>query len=114
MKSRRDFLEKLFDLFERNSVPYCVLRNYEDIYTDPNSDVDLCAEASELARVSHCLAEAALATGYRLLQQTRYANLSFVYWNQPDDFLRVDIETETRWRSFPSASAPTGTRSCRR
>src|ERR1051326_7999898 len=102
---RGEFLAALFRILERQSVPYCVLRNYQNIYKDTTSDVDLAVEPEELGRFKQALDDAAELSGYAFIHQARYINYSYVYWHPQGDFIRVDAETEIRWRVFPILSA---------
>jgi len=98
--ARRTFLTALFQALEREGVPYCVLRNYEEIYDDASSDVDLAVEPEDIERLTDSLEEAAKASDYRFVHRARYINHSFVYWHPTEGFIRVDFETEVRWRIF--------------
>jgi thymidylate kinase len=103
--ARREFLLALFRILHRRRVPYCVLRNYAQIYDDASSDVDLIVEQRNLGRAREALTDAAAESGHRLVHRTRYVNHSFVYWSEVGGFLRVDVDTEIRWRVFPILSA---------
>lgn len=105
MRARAEFLGILFEVLERESLPYCILRNYERIYDDGASDVDLIVEEAQVEQLQKCLSEAARRSGHFLVHQARYVNHSFVYGRQNGRFLRVDVETEVRWRFFPVLSA---------
>ena len=87
MNARREFLEALFRILNQKTVPYCVLRNYQNIYDDPSSDVDLAVEPEDVQRLRDCLTEAAAASHHRLVQSVRYINYSHVYWHQSGGFL---------------------------
>lgn len=43
--------------------------------------------------------------GYRLALKTRFTNLCLLFWAEPAEFVRVDIEGDLRWRFFPVVSA---------
>src|SRR6266404_4501433 len=103
--ARRKFLTALFQSLEGENVPYCVLRNYEKIYDDESSDVDLAVEPEDVKRLSRSLEEAAEASGFRFVHRARYINHSFVYWHPMEGFIRLDFETEIRWRIFPVLTA---------
>ena len=105
MNARREFLAALFRILERDSVPYCILRNYENIYEDASSDIDVAVEPKHVRRFRQALNDAAEFSGFSLIHQTRYINFSYVYWSPAGIFLRVDVETEVRWRIFPVLSA---------
>jgi hypothetical protein len=105
VKTRTRFLLALFELLEHSSVPYCVLRNYENVYEDASSDVDIAVEPSHLAAFQQCLDAAAAASGCALIHQARFTNFSFVYRHPEGQFVRVDVETELRWRVFPVLAA---------
>jgi thymidylate kinase len=103
--SRKSFLTTLFLSLERSGIRYCVLRNYNAIYEDDSSDVDMIVEPADVARTRECLVEAAAQTHYKLVHRARYVNYSDVLWHDEGGFLRVDIETEVRWRIFTALSA---------
>src|SRR5580765_7459865 len=105
MNSRKAFLLALFRILEEKKVPYAVVRNYEDIYSSTTTDVDVAVESEELVRFKQCLAEAAATTGHVEVLRARYVNFSYVYLHPEGGFLRIDAETETRWRVFPVLSA---------
>src|SRR5947208_8411292 len=101
MSPRGEFLSALFTILERHGVGYCVLRNYQDLYDDESSDVDLAVQPEEVPALEAALAEAADASGHRLVQRARFINYSQVYWHPEGGFLRLDYDTEFRWRIFP-------------
>ncbi len=105
MTSRENFLTGLFRLLEANGVPYCVLRNYENIFADDSSDIDLILEKRDLARFRESLHAAAVASDHRFVHSARYSNHSYVFWSAQSEFIRIDFETEARWRVFPILSA---------
>jgi thymidylate kinase len=105
MNRRREFLQALFQKLDERGVAYCVQRNYEDLYTNNASDIDFVCEAESLGSFNFCLERAATLTGYRLVLRTRYINYSQVFWYPEDSFMRLDLETEIRWRVFPILSA---------
>ena len=98
MSARRELLTHLFRLLEERHLPYCVLRNYHNLFTDPSSDVDLLTEPGCATAVIGCCLEAGVLAGHSLVQRTRFVNHSLVLWNGADDFTRLDIDTEKRWR----------------
>src|SRR5436190_2248331 len=86
-RSRRvEFLTALFRILEGRSIPYCVLRNYHNIYEDTSSDVDLAVEPEELARLKQALDDAAQHSGYSFIHQACYINYSYVYWHPQAGF----------------------------
>src|SRR5689334_4174781 len=105
LKTRRRFLSALFQLLEQKHVPYCVLRNYEDVYEDASSDVDIAVAPSHLHAFKDCMDAAAIESDCALIHQARFTNHSFVYRHPHGQFVRVDVETEVRWRFFPVISA---------
>jgi thymidylate kinase len=100
MIDRKHFLTTLFDSLEANGVRYCLLRNYDNLYTATTTDVDLLVAPHSLARFKRCLHEAAVKTEYRFVHEARYVNYSNVYWHPGTGFTRIDFETEVRWRVF--------------
>ena len=102
---RRTFLTNVFAQLDRAGLRYCVLRNYQTIYDQGSSDVDMMVEPTDVMRARECLVEVARQTDYKLVHRARYVNYSDVYWHRESGFLRVDIETEVRWRVFTALSA---------
>lgn len=100
MKRRKELLQLLFQRLEQQRVPYCVLRNFEDLLEDLETDIDLLVPKRDLTRFRECLVAAATATDYRLIQQNRFVNYSFVLWDGGMRLLRIDVGTEERWRIF--------------
>ncbi len=105
MSPRKEFLLALFRSLEERQVPYAVARNYDDIYENHSSDVDVTVEPEELNTFVECLRNAAVEADYLEVLYARYANYSWVYFHKTGGFLRIDVETETRWRIFPVLSA---------
>jgi hypothetical protein len=101
MSPREQFLLALFRILDQKAVPYCVLRNYANIYENTSSDIDVAVEPEHVLRFEDCLAQAAAASNHHLVLRARYINYSFVYWHAEGGFVRVDIETEVRWHIFP-------------
>jgi len=105
MIPRRHFLTRFFDLLESKGIRYCVLRNYENIFDDDTSDVDLILEPADVGRFCECLHAAAAETEYRLVHRARYVDQSWTFCGPGNSFVRMDFETEARWRVFPVLSA---------
>jgi hypothetical protein len=105
MSPRKEFLLALFRILDQKAVPYCVLRNYANIYENTSSDVDVAVEPEHVLRFKDCLTEAAAASNHHLVLRARYINYSYVYWHAEGGFVRVDIETEVRWHIFPVLTA---------
>src|SRR5262245_23987231 len=104
MNARKEFLLGLFRNLAERQIPYAVVRNYDDIFDNLNTDVDLTVEPEVLDRLTECLAESAVATDHVEVSRARYVNYSYVYFHTSGGFLRIDVETETRWRIFPVLS----------
>lgn len=102
---RREFLARLFKSLDEQGVRYCVVRNYQQIYEEGDSDVDLAAQAEDLPRFEQCLAVAARATGFRRVLTGRYICFSYALRHRDGQFLRVDVQTEVRWRICPVLTA---------
>ena len=59
---RQEFLSAMFRILGQKAICYCVLRNYQNIYEDASSDVDLLVAPADVPRTEDCLAEAAAAS----------------------------------------------------
>lgn len=100
MNPRQEFLTTLFASLDEHGVRYCLLRNYGEIYTATDTDVDLLVSHYSVSRFERCLRAAAASAGFRLVHTARYVNYSHVYWHPRLGFTRIDFETEVRWRQF--------------
>lgn len=98
MSPRRALLEELFRRLDEQYVPCCVQRNYASLFDDTTSDVDLLTLPDRAPDLIACCVAAANATGQRLVQKTRFVNHSLVFWNGTEHFVRIDVDTEKRWR----------------
>jgi thymidylate kinase len=101
--NRRDFLLRLFEILDEREVRYVVLRNFESVLEEGDSDVDLLA-LNEV-EVFESAAAAANETGHRHVQRAEFVNHSCVYWNGAESFTRIDVDTSLRWRIFPAGDA---------
>jgi thymidylate kinase len=107
MSARRELLEAVFKALEQEDVHYCVSRNHATVFEDSSSDVDLLVRASALAAAERVVRAAAAGCGFSCILKTRFANLCLLFWKGPGQFLRIDFETELRWRIFPIQDAAT-------
>ena len=98
--TRKEFLTTFFASLEANGVRYCVMRNYDDLYADATTDVDMLLSSYSLERFERCLRGAAEQTGFHFVHSARYVNYSHVFWHPRAGFIRIDFETEVRWRLF--------------
>lgn len=100
MIQREKFLSELFRSLEEQPVTYCVLRNFDHLFVDLDTDVDLLVTKPDLARFRECLLATAVANNYQLIQENRFVNYSYVLWDRGSRLLRIDVSTEERWRIF--------------
>lgn len=98
--TRQNFLTTFFAALEANGVRYCVMRNYDNLYADTSTDVDVLLSPYSRARFERCLRDAAAQTGFHFVQAARFVNYSRVFWHPRGGFIRIDFETEVRWRLF--------------
>ena len=103
---RRQFLSRFFGDLEQNGIRYCIQRNYDNLYdNDLATDLDMIVSEYSRGRFEQCLQEAAARTGFRFVHQARYVNYSQVFWHPTAGFVRVDFETDVRWRLFTVLNA---------
>jgi len=102
---REQLLLELFRRLEEQNVRYCVLRNFQNLLLNMDTDVDFLVEKGQLARFRDCLAAASTATNHQIILQNEFANFSCVLWDGGDQLVRIDFETEERWRIFEVFSA---------
>lgn len=103
--ARREFFTKFFAALEANGVRYCILRNYDNLYADASTDVDMIVSQHSLGRFERCLRESAESSGFHFVHTARYVNYSHVFWHPKAGFVRIDFETEIRWRLFTVLTA---------
>ena len=105
MTARETLLRGVFEALDHANVRFCVSRNVSGVFEEGSSDVDLLIEPRNLERVFVASRDAATAAGFRLISRTRFANMSLVFWQPGGFLLRVDFETEIRWRIWPVMAA---------
>lgn len=105
MSNRREYLTHLFQLLAARQIPWCVLRNYQDLYAESASDVDLLTLPAHAPALLACCLAAGQATNHHLVQRARFVNETLVFWNGAAGFLRVDVDTAQRWKRFPVLAA---------
>jgi hypothetical protein len=98
MSTRRELLASIFHQFEARGLSWCVLRNHETLFVESASDVDLLTTPQQAAVLLDTCRKVAETSGYRLVQQARFVNHTLVFWNQADRWVRIDVDTELRWR----------------
>jgi len=103
--TRQEFLTTFFVSLEANGVRYCLMRNYDDLYADVATDVDILLSSYSLERFERCLHEAAAQSGFHFVHSARYVNYSRVFWHPRAGFIRIDFETDVRWRLFTVLNA---------
>ena len=103
--SRQTFLTRFFASLEANGVRYCIQRNYDHLCADAATDLDLIVSSYSLHRFERCLREAAEPSGFHFVHTARYTNYSQVFWHPVAGFVRVDFETDVRWRLFTVLNA---------
>lgn len=98
---RRHFLTRFFALLDENGVRYCMLRNYDNMYAgDSATDLDMIVSEFSLNWFERSLQAAAAQSGFQFVHTARYVNYSHVFWHPAAGFVRVDFETDVRWRLF--------------
>jgi len=107
MNPRQEFLTTLFRDLEANGVRYCVMRNYANLYTAHDTDVDLLVSPHSVECFEQCLRAAAAGAGFRFVHEARYTNYSHVYWHPDAGFTRIDFEEDIRWKLCPVLDART-------
>ncbi|HNQ73011.1 MAG TPA: hypothetical protein PKN95_05345 [Verrucomicrobiota bacterium] len=107
MNPHREFLLNIFAALNAAAVPYCVLRNYDQLLAEATTDLDLLVAPRRRVRFIRVLHEAATHSGYRCVQIARFTCDSHVFWNARAGFIRVDFETELRWQLYPVLAAET-------
>ncbi|MEQ1861145.1 MAG: hypothetical protein ABMA13_14585 [Chthoniobacteraceae bacterium] len=98
MTPREDFMVRVFQHLAQRGIEYCVARNFESVFIDGPSDVDLLARASSVSAVREVCELAAGESGFTPVQAARFANHSWVFAHTTGVLVRIDVDTEVRWR----------------
>ena len=114
LNDRETLLRAVFTGLEREQLLYCVSRNTAAVFEEGSSDVDLLIQPRDLEQAFVASRDGAVAAGFLLISRTRFANLSLVFWKPGGFFMRIDFETEIRWRIWPLLGASTMLKDCAR
>ncbi len=98
MSPREDFLLRVFQRLDQRSVEYCVARNADTVFVDGPSDVDLLARARDVGSIREACEAVAAESSFVLAQATRFANHSWIFAHESGALVRIDVDTEVRWR----------------
>lgn len=101
MNPRREFLLRFFALLDGRGVPWCILRNYGELLSNPDTDLDVLVAPEARREFELLLARAARESGFHLVQSVERAGFSRVYQHPEAGCFRVDYHTDLRWRVFP-------------
>lgn len=107
MSPRRTFLEQLFRAFAAAGLPWCVLRNQHALFEGSDSDVDLLTTPAALPVALQQCRIVAQECGLTLVQHARFINHTLVFWDRQQQFVRIDFDTEQRWKRYPVLTADT-------
>ena len=102
---RAEFLRALIRKLDAAGVAWCCLRNHHEIFEDTRSDVDLMVLPEDIPLFETFLEEACAETGTHLTQEASYLNFSRTYLTPSGQWVRIDYESEIRWRIFPVLQA---------
>lgn len=102
---RAEFLRVLIQKMDASGVAWCCLRNHQEMFADTRSDVDLMVLPEDIPLFETFLGEACGETGTRLAQEASYLNFSRTYLTPAGQWVRIDYESEVRWRIFPVLQA---------
>lgn len=105
MNPREDFLLRVFQQLEQRGLEYCVTRNFDTVFADQRSDVDLLTRARDLNALRDVCEAAGKESGFTLVQAPRFTNQSWVFAHHIGTLVRIDIDTSIRWRCFHVLSA---------
>jgi hypothetical protein len=107
MNPRRTLLPKLFRAFAAADIPWCILRNQQQLFEESDSDVDLLTTPAALPVALQRSRIVAQECGLTLVQHARFINHTLVFWDRQQHFVRIDFDTEQRWKRYPVLAADT-------
>ena len=98
---RAEFLRQVTQKLDASGIAWCCLRNHKEMFEDSRSDVDLMVLPEDIPLFESLLEESCRETGTRLAQEASYLNFSRTYFTPAGQWVRIDYESEIRWRIFP-------------
>jgi hypothetical protein len=98
---RAEFLGLVIQKLDASGIAWCCLRNHREMFVDSRSDVDLLVLPEDIPVFESLLEESCRETGTCLAQEASYLNFSHTYLTPSGQWVRIDYESEIRWRIFP-------------
>jgi len=98
---RAEFLRQVIQKLDASGIAWCCLRNHKEMFEDSRSDVDLMVLREDIPLFESLLEESCRETGSCLAQEASYLNFSRTYFTPASQWVRIDYESEIRWRVFP-------------
>jgi thymidylate kinase len=114
MNPRESFLVRVFRILEERGIEYCVARNFDRVFPEGRSDVDLIARKRDIDALCAACEAAAAETGFTLVQEARFVNHAWVFADGRGTLVQIDVDTSVRWRQYPVLTAEEVLRARRR
>ena len=89
------FLNKFFNILNRNNIKYCVLRNFENLHIKlPDGDIDILIERKDLKSIDRLITNE-LSCPYSTIKHSNIS-INYFYLISSDNNLRtLNIEIRT-------------------
>lgn len=93
-------IQNIFDAFEKSTIKYCVLRNYELLPEIHGNDVDLFALNAQMPMVESVIGRVSRDAGWEVLTKVCRWGYNGFYLFCGGEYLLIDIFTQCRWRGL--------------
>jgi len=109
-----DFLTDVFEVFEREKIRYCVLRNYLGLPDDPGNDVDVLVHGDDAKRATIVLDHVAARNDWVLARRVmRFQYFGSLYFRRESgQTILFDLYTGVSYKGIPSGNAEFILESC--
>ena len=95
------FVAAVFEAWQRATIPFLVLRNYEHLPGFTSNDIDVLVHPSDRHRAERLLLETAGTHGFRRHNRAEFATLANYFCSSKSTLqIHFDLFVDLKWRSF--------------
>ena len=96
-----EFVLALFAVWEKASIPFVVLRNYEGLPHSIGNDLDVLVAPKRLRDAERLLLQGAMARGWNLWRRVEFSPISFWFHKRTsEEVVHVDLFRNLCWRGL--------------
>lgn len=95
------FVTEVFRQWRAESIPFVILRNYENLPQETGNDIDVLVAPGEIRRAEAVLVRVAKSIGYRLHNRAEFSPVSLFFFHpESRQQLQFDLFPKLAWRGF--------------